>query len=49
MMGDSRAKEMRKNEILSKLGCIERNAKLLDHEKAWIEQAINYIKEVVNE
>ena len=48
-MGDSRVKEMHKNEILSKLGCIERNAKLLDHEKAWIEQAINYIKEAVNE
>lgn len=47
-MGDSKTKEMRKNEILSKLGCIECNAKLLDHEKAWIGQAINYIKEVVN-
>ncbi len=39
-------KEKRKNEILTKLKCLESVPHLLEHERQWIRQVIDYIKEV---
>lgn len=40
------SEERLKNEILSKLGTIYSSAELKPHEKEWIQQVVNYIKEV---
>lgn len=37
--------EKRKNEILTKLRCLGCVPTLLEHERAWIRQTIDYIKE----
>ena len=38
--------ERRKNEMMSKLRTIHSSGKLQPHERAWIMQVIDYIKEV---
>lgn len=38
--------EKRKNEMMSKLRTIHSSGKLETHERAWIKQVIDYIKEV---
>lgn len=37
--------EKRKNEILTKLKCLKGVPHLLEHERQWIEQVIEFIKE----
>lgn len=41
--------EKRKNEIVSKLRTIYSCAKLKPHEREWIVQTIEYIREIANE